>query len=250
MAVNKASFRFYQELNDFLPEKRRKRSFYYYFNGSPSIKDAIEAIGVPHTEVDLILVNGESVDFGYRLRDGDTVSVYPLFESFDIGSVTRLRPQPLRVPSFIADVHLGKLVKMMRMLGFDTYYENDLDDEQIVRIANRENRIILTRDKGLLKRKDVTHGYWVRSQNPEEQAREVVKRFHLEKLARPFIRCVECNGIIRPVPKEKIEEKLEDKTRKHYSRFYQCDKCGKIYWKGSHMPHMWRKIKNLMKENR
>jgi uncharacterized protein with PIN domain len=250
MQKKEASFRFYEELNDFLPREKHKTWFPYCFAGNPSIKDAIEAIGVPHTEVDLILVNGESVDFDYRLQHGDQVSVYPTFESFDLTSVTRLRPQPLRRVRFILDVHLGKLARLLRMLGFDTYYRNDLDDREIVERAQQEDRIILTRDIGILKRGEVTHGYWVRSQNPKEQAREVVERFQLHNRIQPFHRCINCNGVIDPVSKEEVEEELLPMTREHYDTFYRCTSCGKIYWPGSHMPEMMKTILSVTGENR
>lgn len=228
-----------------MPESKRKRDVRYSFTGNPSIKDAIEAIGVPHTEVDLILVNGESVSFSYRLKDGETVSVYPQFESFDIGSVTRVRSQPLRETTFIADVHLGKLVRLLRMLGFDTYYHNALDDKRIADISLKEKRIILTRDVGLLKRKAVKRGYWIRSQQPEEQVKEVIRRFHLQDRIRPLTRCIACNGLIEAVRKDNIRDKLEENTEKYYSQFYTCTECGKIYWPGSHVSRMKRTIAAL-----
>ena len=179
MSYNLAQFRFYEELNDFLAPDKKKRDFSYPFNGRPSIKDAIEAIGVPHTEVELILANGRSVGFDYPLKHGDRVSVYPVFESLDISPVVRVREKPLREPSFILDVHLGRLAKLLRMLGFDTRYRNDYRDIEIVDISIKERRIILTRDRGILKNRSVTHGYCLRSTEPIAQAREVLQRFDL-----------------------------------------------------------------------
>src|SRR5688572_2235611 len=144
-------FRFYEELNDFLPRERRKRSFEHAFDGTPSVKDRIESLGVPHTEVDLILVDGEPVDFAHRLRGGERVAVYPMFERFDVAGLTRVRAEPLRDPKFVLDVHLGRLAAFLRVLGFDCVYFNDLHDDEIVRIARAERRIVLTRDIGLLK---------------------------------------------------------------------------------------------------
>jgi len=189
-----AFFRFYEELNDFLPRNKRKISFEQHFEGNPGIKDVIEALGVPHAEVDMILVNGQSVDFEYQLQDGDRVAVYPVFEALDISAVSKVRQAPLREPKFILDVHLGKLAKRLRLLGFDTLYRNDLEDNEVVEISLKEKRIILTRDIGLLKNKKVTHGYWLRSQQPKRQLREIVSRFDLKNLIRPFTRCLECNG--------------------------------------------------------
>ena len=147
-----AKFRFYAELNDFLPRHEKHIFFQHSFSGNPSIKDTIEAIGVPHTEVDLIIVNGVSVDFSYLLQDEDRVSVYPVFESIDITQALRVRPQPLREIRFVLDIHLGRLAGYLRMLGFDTLYRNDYRDEELAYVSSQEERILLTRDRGLLKR--------------------------------------------------------------------------------------------------
>ncbi len=176
-----ASFRFYEELNDFLPKEKRKSRFEHKFIDQTSVKDMIESLGVPHVEVDLILVNGSSVNFSYIVKDQDDISVYPVFESFDISDVQHLRAIPLRNPKFILDVHLGTLARYLRILGFDAKYENNYSDDEIVNISLKEKKTILTRDKGILKRNNVTHGYWIRTTTPELQLKEVVDRFHLEK---------------------------------------------------------------------
>ena len=235
---NEAQFRFYEELNDFLPSKKKKRLFRYYFNGKPSVKDAIEAIGIPHTEVDLIIANGRSVGFHYHLKNSDYISVYPVFEGIDISPIVKLRDRPLRESRFVCDVHLGKCARYLRMLGFDTLYQNDYDDPKIIAISVTQNRILLTRDQKLLRAKVITHGYCIRSQNPDEQAREVVKRFDLYNRVKPFVRCITCNGMIGEVKKEEMVEQLEPKTRKYYNEFYQCKSCKKVYWKGSHYTRM------------
>jgi len=233
-----AHFRFYEELNDCFPESKRKQTISYHFTGAPSIKDAIEAQGVPHTEVDLILVNGLSVDFNYHLQHEDRVSVYPIFESLDISPVIRLRAAPLRHTAFILDVHLGKLTRLLRLAGFDSTYRNDFEDQEIVTLSLEEKRIILTRDRGLLKIKSVTHGYWIRSIQAEEQLEEVVTRFHLSSQIRPFLRCISCNGLLSKVPKKPIVHLLPPRTARHFQEFSQCADCGKIYWKGSHYSNM------------
>ena len=174
-----AQFRFYEELNDFLFPSKKKTLFSYQFNGTPSIKDVIEGMGVPHTEVDLILVNGISVGFDYHLLHGDHVSVYPVFESLDISPIVLLREKPLRKSTFILDVHLGKLARSLRMLGFDSLYRNDYEDSEIISISVKEKRIILTRDQDILKRRAVTRGYLIRSTSLEEQIHEVLSRFDL-----------------------------------------------------------------------
>ena len=241
-----AQFRFYAELNDFLPKNKRKKLFSYRFFGKPSIKDAIEALGIPHTEVDLILVNGESVGFGYHLQNGDIVSVYPVFESFDISSITQVRKQPLRETAFVLDVHLGKLAKLLRMLGFDTLYQNNYDDPEIISISAKENRIILTRDVAMLKNGIVTHGYWVRATEPNEQLIERLRRFDLVSQINPFHRCMECNGLIKMADKNQILSELQENTKLHYDEFYKCVDCGRIYWKGSHYQEMKAYIKHLI----
>jgi len=241
-----AYFRFYEELNDFLPQEKRKKLFLYEFNSTPSIKDAIEAIGVPHVEVDLILVNSLSVDFSYKLKNADSVSVYPVFESFDIASVTHLREKPLRDLKFVADVHLGKLTKYLRLFGFDTYYRTDINDEEIIDLAISDKRVILTKDKGLLKNKKVTHGYYIRSRYPRYQLKEVFLRFDLKNLIASFTRCMECNGLLRDVTKKEILDRLLPKTRQYYRKFKMCNDCNRIYWNGSHWQNMKRDIKTLM----
>lgn len=233
-----AEFRFYEELNDFLLPAQRKRSLEYRFQGHPGIKDPIEAFGVPHTEVDLIVVNGESVGFDYQLRPGDRVAVYPMFESFDISPLVKLREKPLRRTAFVLDVNLGKLARRLRMLGFDALYDNRYEDAEVADIAAAEGRIVLTRDRRLLFAKRITHGYWVRSTDPRRQVDEVLTRFDLRRQIRPFRRCMRCNGLLREVPKAEVLDRLEPKTKLYYERFYQCGGCGKVYWEGSHIEDM------------
>jgi uncharacterized protein len=241
--VKKASFRFYEELNDFLPAGREKQDNVYVFKGNPTVKDAIEAQNVPHTEVDLIMVNGDPVDFSYKMNDGDRVSVYPVFETFDISA---LKPgKPARETRFILDVHLGKLAKYLRMAGFDTKYRNNLEDQEIITISLEENRIILTRDKGILKNKMVQKGYYLRSQNPREQLNEVIRRFQLRENIRFLSRCISCNGVITNVPKEEIKQYLMPGTRNNFEKFYRCQDCLKIYWEGSHYDRMMSHYRDI-----
>lgn len=240
--IHAATFRFYEELNDFLPAQWQKRGVAYRFSGRPAVKDAVEALGVPHTEVELILVNGESVGWERRLRPGDRVAVYPVFECLDVSPLVRLRAAPLRRPAFVLDVHLGKLARRMRLLGLDCRWGNDLDDPEIVEISVGEGRTILTRDVGLLQVGRVTHGYWVRATDPEEQLSEVLARFDLYGSVAPFTRCMACNGRVRPVEKAAVQEKLPPKTRRYYNEFFQCSQCGKVYWKGAH----WERLKEMV----
>lgn len=242
------SVRFYAELNDFLPWERRQITFNHLFSGQPAIKDLIESLGVPHTEVDLILVNGESVEFSRRVQNGDRISVYPVFETINISSIVQVRPMPLRKARFVLDVHLGKLALFLRMAGFDALYSNEFSDDALVRISVDARRILLTRDRGLLKRSNVTHGYYVRTTGPSMQLVEVLHRFDLFKMIQPFQRCLRCNEILEPAAKEKVEGRLPLKIREHFDEFSLCRGCGRVYWKGSHYKHMknfLRKIQSM-----
>jgi uncharacterized protein with PIN domain len=236
--TQKASLRFYAELNDFLPPERRGRSVEYSFYVSPSVKDAIESLGVPHTEVDLVLVNGASVDFTHLLKDGDRVSVYPVFESIDISPVLKVRPKPLREPRFVADGHLGRLAAYLRLLGFDTSYRKEASDDELARISREQHRILLTRDRGLLKRGAVTHGYYVRHTDPRLQLREVVDRFDLAGRAAPFSRCLRCNAPLAEAGEADLAGRLPSRVRELHDRFWTCPQCRRVYWEGSHHRRM------------
>ena len=243
--MHKIQFRFYEELNDFLPEVKSKVRFTYNYIDRASVKDVIESFGVPHTEVDMILVNGNSVGFDYLINDEDDISVYPLFEALDISKVQHLRPKPLRNPKFIADVHLGKLASYLRMMGVDVLYENNIEDDEIVKISLNEKRAILTKDKGLLKQKDVTHGYWVRSSKVEEQVVEIIKRFDLKKLIKEFTRCIECNSVLESISKKEMLNELPPKVSESQKSFSVCPSCKKLYWKGTHHQRMLSFIKTV-----
>ncbi len=228
------TLRFYEELNDFLTPQRRRRDIERPIFLAPAVKDVIEAEGVPHTEVDLILVNGESVGFGHRLAAGDRVAVYPVFEGLDISPLQRLRPRPLREPRFVVDVHLGTLARRLRLLGFDCAYASHRDDGEIVAIGRREGRIVLTRDVGLLKQGGVTHGYWLRSRDPEGQVAEVMGRFDLAGAARPFTRCMVCNGLLERVGCSAAAGHVPPHILERFTSFLHCPDCGRFYWEGSH----------------
>ncbi len=237
-----AEFRFYAELNDFLPTEQHKTSFRSPFYGSPSVKDTIQALGVPHTAIDLILVDGQSVDFSHTLQGGERVAVYPVFERLDISPVIHLRPRPLRRTGFILDVHLGKLARYLRMLGFDATYKPDWDDVTIIDLSLRQHRIILTRDLGILKQNRVTHGYWLRHTDPRQQLQEVVLALDLFRQQQPFTRCMDCNGRIQPVKKANIRGRIDPEIFQRFRRFRQCQDCLKIYWRGSHYESMLREL--------
>jgi uncharacterized protein with PIN domain len=237
--------RFYEELNDFLAPALRKVPILHKFDRRASVKDVIESFGVPHTEIDIILVNGHSVDFSHLVQDGDRISVYPVFESLDISPLVRLRPAPLRTPAFVLDSNLGRLARYLRLLGFDCLYKNDYDDATVAGIAAREQRIVLTRDRALLQRKLITRGYFVREVRPRLQVKEVLARFDLYRLVTPFKRCTRCNGELQLVDKQAIEQRLEPKTRKYFNTFMRCTDCGQIYWQGSHYARSLRLIEEL-----
>lgn len=229
-----AEFRFYEELNDFLPPERRKETFLYSYAERATVKNAIEALGVPHTEVEVILVNGESVGFSYLLQDGDRVAVYPQFESIDITPLLRVRERPLRHTRFVADAHLGGLAKYLRLLGFDTLYRNNFRDEEVAQIAVAERRIVLTRDRSLLMHKKITHGCYVRAMKPWQQLDEILRRLDLSRSIRPFTRCICCNHTLEPIAKEAVLTRLPTSTIEFYDKFWICCNCDRIYWAGSH----------------
>jgi len=232
--MQQASFRFYAELNDLLPLSKRGLCFSHAFEASASVKDTVEAFGIPHTEVDLILANGETVTFSYLLRDGDRISVYPVFRSLDLSPLTRLQPRSGGEICFVLDTHLGRLAAYLRMMGFDSVYRNDCRDEELAHISLDQQRTLLSRDRGLLKRSLVTRGYLVRELQPREQLLEVLRRFNLSGSVAPFRRCLACNTLLQGVPKDLIGHCLPPETRKHYDEFHVCPGCNRLYWKGSH----------------
>jgi uncharacterized protein with PIN domain len=244
--VSRIHLRFYAELNDFLPPALRGSEIDHEFERRASVKDMIEAFGVPHTEVEVILVNGRPVDFSCIVQDGDRISVYPMFEGVDITPLLRLRPAPLRRPKFILDSNLGRLARYLRLLGLDCLYRNDYQDAEVARIASEQQRTVLTRDRTLLQRRIITHGYFVRSQQPREQVREILARFDLYRLVAPFTRCTRCNGELEDVDKQAVSTRLEPKTRRYYDTFRICRDCGQVFWQGSHHARMQQLVTALL----
>jgi uncharacterized protein len=227
--------RFHGELNDLLGPSDRGHAVESDVAPGTTVKDMVESLGVPHTEIDVILVNGASVGFEHRLVDGDRVKVYPPFHSLEVSPVIHLRPDAgSGRPRFVLDVHLGRLARLLRLLGFDARWSNDATDAELARISAREQRVLLTRDRGLLKRREVTRGYFVRATVRSEQLREVLERFDLTRSIRPFGRCLECNGVLESVSKSAIVDRLPPRTRRDHDEFRQCQGCGRVYWKGSH----------------
>jgi hypothetical protein len=226
--------RFYAELRDFLPKYLRSGTVTRGFDVPGSVKDMIETCGVPHTEVDLIIANGHSIDFSHLVNDGDRISVFPLFASIDITPIVNVRPEPLPTIQFVADVHLGRLARYLRLLGFDTLYERDWDDPELVRISTAAQRVLLTRDVGLLKHRSITHGCYIRATDPREQVTEVVRRFRLAQQLTPFTRCMACNGALVHVAATEVADRLPLETRRNVDTFQVCSSCDKVYWKGAH----------------
>ena len=237
-----ATFRFYEELNDLLAPERRRREFTVPCARAATTKHMIEALGVPHTEVELILLNGASVSFSALLRDGDRVAVYPKFETFDITPLLRVREQPLRETRFVADTHLGSLAHLLRMMGFDTLHDNGFADDEIEQIAFTQRRIVLTRDRDLLKRRSITHGCYVRALRPEQQLREIFERLDLARSARPFTLCPGCNAALHAVAKAQVEHQLPPLVREQYDRFASCEVCARVFWDGEH----WQRVRALV----
>lgn len=240
------TIRFYGGLNYFLPPQKRQTQFCQSFTGQPTVKELVESIGVPHTEVDLILIDGVSAGFDQQLRGGESISVYPAFMSIDVSALTLVRPEPLPESRFVLDVHLGKLAQHLRMVGFDTLYSSSASDSDLAECSASERRILLTFDRGLLKRKNVLHGYCVRSRDPAEQLKEVIEHFDLWDKLQPFSRCMRCNGVLEHVSKAQVFDRLPEKVREYADDFTICSGCGRIYWKGTHYERMNKFIKKAI----
>ncbi len=224
--MSTAYFDFSPELNYFLKRGDRDRQVVLEFKGDQSVKHLIESVGIPHTEIGDIRVNGQGQKQGYLTRDGDRIEV----QAAPMGC-----PQE---PRFLLDGHLGRLAAYLRMLGFDCSYQADTQDEQLALLARQESRILLTRDRRLLMRKIVTWGYCLRSLEPQEQLVEVVRRYGLAGRTTPFRRCLRCNHPLEPVSKSAVLDRLKPLTRQYFEEFSICPACDQIYWKGSHYDRM------------
>ncbi|HWQ04133.1 MAG TPA: Mut7-C RNAse domain-containing protein [Longilinea sp.] len=224
--MNTLQIRLLGDLNDFLPQHLREQAITISFGDNQSLKHLIESMGVPHPEISRILVNSQETDPGDIAQPDTLVEVIP-YEPGD----PRIRPPEIR---FVLDCHLGKLASYLRILGFDVAYANDAKDETLAKLSDRENRILLTRDRGLLKRKSIQFGYCIRSQNPRSQLLGVLQRYDLRGEIDPFTRCPVCNGCLQPVAKSDLDDLLPANTRIYFDRFWQCVSCKKVYWQGSH----------------
>lgn len=218
---------------------RGKSDLLYELKRKTSIKDLIESLGVPHTEIDLIIVNNtDEIDFSYIVMPGDSIKVYPVSSQTDFLAPSLIRPALPHGFKFICDINIGKLARWLRIFGFDTVYENNLEDDELAEMASKTQRILLSKDSNLLKRKKVIWGHLVRVNDPTEQIVDIVQLFQLERLVQPYRRCLRCNGQLLGVNKEKVDHLLEPLTRKYYTVFHQCDTCGQVYWQGSHRSEM------------
>lgn len=235
--------KFHGGLPFFLGTKTRPETVERALREKTSVKDVIESCGVPHPEVDLILVDGQSVDFHHPLRTDADVDVYPV--GLLPTCFTKNRLQVSNLAEFVADCHLGKLARDLRLLGFDVAYDHDADDRQLLAIMRESNRALLTRDRRLLMHAIVRHGYYLRSQNPINQTIEVLRRFDLFSAIAPFTRCLRCNAPLEEVKKNEVIQRLEPLTKIYYEEFRRCIGCGQIYWAGSHFSKLQERLKEI-----
>lgn len=245
--MNSANFRFFDDINFFLNKEQQNIDINYSFDGNPSVKDCIEAIGVPHTEVEAICINNIYSNFNKKINNNDSINVYSYNSNIDLSNIIELRPK-IKEYKFIVDANVGKVAKNLRMFGFDTYYDFDLPDKEIVNLAEREERIILSRDWGLLKRKNAIWGYYPRSQTTDEQLSEIIKRFNLYDKFNPLSLCLECNGKINKIDKGEAQSNLDEGVLRDYDEFYKCNTCNKFFWKGSHYDKMLETINKWKKD--
>lgn len=241
----KALLRCYAELNDFLPAERRQREQPVSLTDGETVGVLIAGLGVPAEAIEVVLVNGTSSGLNRPLRDGDRVSLYPLFESLDVTALLQLRGKPLRLVRFVADAHLGRLARYLRLIGFDTLFENDPGDAALVRISLDEGRILLSRDRRLLERRGLTHSLWIPATRPREQLGYLVDRLDLYGQCRPFTRCTVCNGILSPVDKDADDLRLPPRIRAAFDTFWRCNGCSRVYWQGSHFMRLKEMVKQL-----
>lgn len=239
----KVRLRFHRDLNVFLGSKAGDAVIERQLAEKTSIKDIIESCGIPHPEVDLILVDEEPVGFDRTLANDAKVDAFTVENHGTDYAEERL--QTIGITRFVADGHLGGLTRNLRLLGFDVAYCQNAEDRQLLEVMARENRALLTRDRRLLMHAIVQHGYWPRSQNADEQAIEVVRRFDLSELIAPFTRCLRCNALLEEATRAEIVDKLEPLTKIYYHQFRRCPDCKQIYWSGSHFPKLQKRIEEI-----
>lgn len=231
-------FRFYAELNDFLPGPWRQVDFRFEAPDGATVGDAVRLTGVPPDRVELLLANGLSVGLDYALRPDDRISVYPVFDAMDVGSVTLIERRPERRSGFVLDVHLGKLAHHLRMVGFDTWYRNSATQDELIALAQSEDRILLSKSRLLVSHPRLLASYAVRSSDPREQFLEVLRRFDIVSLFRPFTRCLHCNAIVRPAQEDEVAGGVPLRSRALYRDFTLCPDCRRVYWEGTHVGRM------------
>ncbi|RYZ45815.1 MAG: twitching motility protein PilT [Myxococcaceae bacterium] len=237
MSARQLTVRFHGALNDFVAPERREQAFTHVLQGSPSVKDLIESLGPPHPEVDVVLVDGEPVGFGHRAEADTRVDVHPATLPVSL-------PEQ---PRFILDVGLGRLSGFLRMLGFDTLWRNDFADDQLARLSHDEERVLLTRDLGVLKRSEVVHGYFPRETDPAHQLVEVVRRYGLTSRMRPFSRCIACNAPLSTATPEEVQGRVPEGVTQRHSHFQQCPGCKRVFWPGTHHERMQNLVETLRK---
>jgi uncharacterized protein len=230
--------RCYEELNEYLPPGRRKLRFEQAVAQGATVAGLLEMLGIPAQEVDLVLVDDESVGLGHRLYDGARVSVYPVFESFDIAPLARVGREPRRRLRFVADVHLGRLAGCLRMAGFDTLYRSDYTHGELVALASRVGRVLLTCDRALAGNRDLTRVYLVRAARAREQLAEVLERFDLYRLARPLTRCPRCNHPLAAVDRAVAAGHQPAAKAERDEGYWQCTGCDRLYREGPHVQRM------------
>jgi len=242
---------FHGNLVELLPRKETDNGeVHHVLERRASVKDVVESFGVPHPEIKQLKTNGHPIGFNYIVADRDWIEVWPLAPFCDVFTATILRPEPLTGISFVVDANVGKLAVLLRMAGFDTLYHPDFSDGVLARTAASDQRILLTRDRNLLKRKNVIFGHLIREMEPWQQLLEVVCLYRLAEKLQPFCRCLRCNTLLVPVAKEKIIQRLEPLTIKYYDSFQLCSSCDKIYWPGSHRQAMQRQLNALASQSR
>jgi len=215
----------------------------YRLERRASIKDIVESLGIPHTEVGAVRVGNQTTDFGFIPEPGQQIRVSEIAPPFDVTRPSQLRPVPLPTVRFVVDVNVGRLAALLRLAGFDTAYENGLRDEEIAERAHQEKRIVLSKDRALLKRNKIVFGRLVRAVQPDAQLVETVQFFGLNGPGKLFSRCLRCNRTLQPVAKAAILHQLEPRTKKYFNTFKTCPDCGRIYWRGSHCDAMAAKLK-------
>ena len=235
--------KFHEDLRFFLKSKARSEVLERILVEKTSVKDVIESCGVPHPEVDLILVNSKPVDFSHVIVKDADIDLYPVRSQCLLFKEKRL--QVRSAVGFVADGHLGTLARDLRLLGFDVAYDPQAQDRQLLSVMAHENRALLTRDRRLLMHAIVRHGYCPRSHNADKQTIEVIRRFDLFDSIAPFTRCLRCNAPLQKVAKTDVIEKLEPLTKIYYDEFRRCNGCGQIYWAGSHFSKLQRRLEEI-----